>query len=74
MVSTFEEQVKTRSETNSKHVGVKARFPFVSLYLNIQADQHGRDNFEWFVRKEFKTKAKFFAPESLECRRPVCRP
>lgn len=26
-------------------------FPFISLYLNMQPDQHGRDNFESFVRK-----------------------
>ena len=32
----------------------------------MQADQYGRDNFESFVRKEFRTKAKSFAPESLE--------
>ena len=41
-------------------------YPFISLYLNLQPDQHGRDNFESFVRKEFKAKAKSFAPESLE--------
>ena len=32
-------------------------FPFVSLYLNMQPDQHGRDNFESFVRKEFSALA-----------------
>ncbi|HEX5705871.1 MAG TPA: Vms1/Ankzf1 family peptidyl-tRNA hydrolase [Pyrinomonadaceae bacterium] len=41
-------------------------YPFVSLYLNTRADQHGRDNFASFVRKEFKARAKTFAPESLE--------
>ena len=41
-------------------------FPFISLYLNMQPDQHGRDNFKSFVRKEFNAKAKSFAPESLE--------
>ena len=41
-------------------------FPFISLYLNMQADQHGRDNFESFVRKEFKAKAKSFSSESPE--------
>ena len=41
-------------------------YPVVSLYLDTQADQHGRDNFESFVRKEFKARAKTFAPESLE--------
>lgn len=43
-----------------------AGYPFISLYLNLQPDQHGRDNFESFVRKEFKAKAKSFAPESAE--------
>ena|ERR1043165_5267158 len=43
-----------------------AGYPFVSLYLNLQPDQHGRDNFKSFVRKEFKTKAKLLPPESLE--------
>ena len=37
-----------------------AGFPFISLYLNLQPDQHGRDNFESFVRKEFKAKAKSY--------------
>jgi peptide chain release factor subunit 1 len=32
----------------------------------MQPDQHGRDNFEPFVRKEFHAKAKSFASESLE--------
>ena len=41
-------------------------YPFISLYLNLQPDQHGRDNFESFVRKEFKAKAKSFAADSLE--------
>src|SRR5690349_16705320 len=41
-------------------------YPFISLYLNMQPDQHGRDNFESFVRKEFKAKAKSFPAESLE--------
>src|SRR5215813_2801959 len=33
-------------------------FPVVSLYLNTQADQNGRDNFDAFVRQEFKARAK----------------
>jgi len=40
--------------------------PFISLYLNMQPDQHGRDNFESFVRKEFNARAKSFARESQE--------
>ena len=41
-------------------------FPFISLYLNTQPDQHGRDNFESFVRKEFKARAKALAEDSPE--------
>lgn len=43
-----------------------AGYPFISLYLNLQPDQHGRDNFESFVRKEFSAQAKSFAPDSPE--------
>lgn len=41
-------------------------FPFISLYLNTQANQHGRDDFESFVRKEFSEQAKKFADDSPE--------
>ena len=41
-------------------------FPFVSLYLNAQPDQHGRDNFQPFVRKEFTIRAKNFPVDSIE--------
>jgi hypothetical protein len=41
-------------------------FPVVSLYLNTRPDQHGRDNFDSFVRKEFAAVAKSYAPESFE--------
>ncbi len=34
--------------------------PVISLYLNMQADSHGRDNFDSFVRKEFKAKLQTF--------------
>ncbi len=34
--------------------------PVVSLYLNAQADQHGRRNFHPFVRKQFSERAKTF--------------
>jgi len=33
-------------------------FPVVSLYLNTKADQNGRDNFDAFVRRELKARAK----------------
>src|SRR5262245_52393834 len=35
-------------------------FPVLSLYLNAQADQHGRDSFASFVRKELPTRAKTY--------------
>lgn len=41
-------------------------FPFVSLYLNAQPDQHGRDNFEPFVRKELNRRIKSFPADSRE--------
>src|ERR1044072_9641767 len=67
-------QVKVREATDVRlmdHLDELAAFeptsfPFISLYLNMQADQHGRDNFESFVRKEFKAKAKSFSSESPE--------
>ncbi|HKE57338.1 MAG TPA: Vms1/Ankzf1 family peptidyl-tRNA hydrolase [Pyrinomonadaceae bacterium] len=34
--------------------------PVISLYLNAQANQHGRDNFDSFIRKEFKAKSETF--------------
>jgi peptide chain release factor subunit 1 len=44
--------------------------PVISLYLNLQADQHGRDNFQTFLRKEMKdrlrTYSKSDAGSSLE--------
>jgi len=35
-------------------------FPVVSLYLNLQPDQHGRDNFEPFLRKELADRLKTY--------------
>jgi len=34
--------------------------PVISLYLNTSPDQHGRDNFESFLRKELKAAGKTF--------------
>ena len=34
--------------------------PVISLYLNTQADSRGRDNFDSFVRKEFKANSQTF--------------
>jgi peptide subunit release factor 1 (eRF1) len=40
--------------------------PVVSLYLNLAADQHGRDNFSAFVRKRFAEHQKAFVENSAE--------
>lgn len=41
-------------------------FPFISFYLNTQANEHGRDDFERFMRKEFNEQAKKFNENSPE--------
>ena len=41
-------------------------FPFISLYLNLQPEQNGRDHFLPFVRREFTERAKSFPNDSLE--------
>jgi len=38
--------------------------PVVSLYLNAQADEHGRRNFLSFVRKQFPERAKTYEPNT----------
>ena len=40
--------------------------PVVSLYLNLTPDQHGRDNYEAFVRKAFAERVKAFKESSAE--------
>jgi peptide subunit release factor 1 (eRF1) len=40
--------------------------PVISLYLDARADQHGKDAFGSFVRKEFSERAKAFKPGSEE--------
>lgn len=35
--------------------------PFISLYLNAQANQHGKQDFDRFLRKEFRERAKTYA-------------
>jgi peptide subunit release factor 1 (eRF1) len=60
------------SEMLNRHLDELAAFepngfaPFISLYLNAQADHHGRDNFHSFVRKEFTSCAKTFPVDSME--------
>jgi len=43
-----------------------APYPVVSLYLNTQPDQHGRDQFHAFVRKEFRARADTYASGTPE--------
>jgi peptide subunit release factor 1 (eRF1) len=40
--------------------------PVVSLYLNLAPDQHGRDNYDTFVRKAFSERIKGFKETSAE--------
>ncbi len=41
-------------------------FPFVSLYLNAHSDEHGRNNYNSFVRKELAERAKTYPTGSAE--------
>ncbi len=41
-------------------------YPVISLYLNTQAGQHGRDQHHAFVRKELKARGGTYAPNSPE--------
>jgi peptide chain release factor subunit 1 len=43
-----------------------AGFPVISLYLNAQPDQHGRDNFDSFLRNELRERVKSFPANSPE--------
>src|ERR1041385_7377747 len=54
------------SETLEKIIDRLADFepvelPFISLYLNAQANEHGRQDFERFRRKEFPERARTYA-------------
>src|SRR5215203_3086623 len=41
-------------------------YPVISLYLNTQPDERGRDNFQAFVRKELKARAQTYPARSPE--------
>src|SRR4051794_6727227 len=43
-----------------------APYPVVSLYLNTQPDQHGRDQHQAFIRKEFKARGRTYPQGSPE--------
>jgi protein required for attachment to host cells len=40
--------------------------PVISLYLNTQADDTGRDRFQQFIRKELQGRGRTFPPSSAE--------
>ncbi len=40
--------------------------PVVSLYLNAQANRHGRDQYDRFIRREFSARAKTYNEDSPE--------
>jgi len=41
-------------------------FPVISLYLNTQPGQHGRDQHQAFIRKEFKARSRTYDQRSAE--------
>lgn len=43
-----------------------APYPVISLYLNLQPGQHGKDQHHGFVRKEFKARASTYPANSPE--------
>src|SRR2546423_11030829 len=43
-----------------------AGLPVISLYLNAQANERGRQDFERFLRKEFSERARTFKAHSPE--------
>ena len=43
-----------------------APYPVISLYLNTQPGQHGRDQYQAFIRKEFKARSRTYPPNSPE--------
>jgi peptide chain release factor subunit 1 len=43
-----------------------APYPVVSLYLNTQPGQHGRDQHQAFIRKEFKARSRTYQANSPE--------
>jgi peptide subunit release factor 1 (eRF1) len=58
--TTLREQLDRLAGYEPQHV------PVVSLYLNLTPDQHGRDNYEAFVRKAFAERQKAFKESSAE--------
>lgn len=45
-------------------------FPFLSVYINAEADRQGRDNFAAWLRKELDERGKQYETENIEERSP----
>jgi peptide subunit release factor 1 (eRF1) len=43
-------------------------YPVISLYLNTQRNEHGRDQFQPWLRKELAARARTFEPRSSQAR------
>src|SRR5574339_722848 len=43
-----------------------APYPVVSLYLDTRPNQHGRDQYQAFTRKELKARSSTYPPNSPE--------
>src|SRR5512144_1304659 len=61
--------VITESTAYSEHLDRLAEFdsggnPVISLYLNAQPDEHGRDKFSTFLRKELRGRAASYPADS----------
>ena len=41
-------------------------FPVLSLYLNAEPDQHGKDDVERFLRRELTARGRTFEPQSAD--------
>src|SRR3954453_20473042 len=41
-------------------------FPVLSLYLNAEPDQHGKDDVDRFLRRELSARARTFEPHSAD--------
>ena len=41
-------------------------FPVISLYLNTEPDQHGKDEIQRFLRRELPARARTFEPHSAD--------
>jgi peptide chain release factor subunit 1 len=57
----------TQQELLDRLVGFPpTTYPVLSLYLNTEPDQHGRDDIERFLRRELPARGRTFPPHSAE--------